>query len=508
MQGFIDLLKTQMILGAGKDGHSPLTNIVALSGIDIATKTFPTWSNWLRVLCCSRRRGTNVVLSSEIKAPRASIVCERGMPSTAQNPRQTTTQTPYQSRMDAVIHFATTLPAMKSLLSVTHHDYLPNEFDPVELDIDVYFELQDLKIHDGQLEIVKFKLFCYEHDVQHLQSFIDNCNLDYERRMANKLGNNRFFFDQVVQSKVKGTQNPLPTTHLLYTKSKFTTNRTFENVFFEERKHVQGRTKFFLENRAWYDKKGIPYTLGFMFHGPPGCGKTSSVKAIANEGRRHIINVQLSEIKTKAQLQHLFFNDEIHVYNGVNTEKYTIPVSERLYVIEDIDAMGDTVLRREWKKPQMAELKPKNDEDAWLAREKESEKETIDLSFLLNLLDGTLEANGRILIITTNFPERIDRALIRPGRIDMIVKFKKCSIDIVREMVHAFYDKNIQVPEDPELNYKWSPAEVNQILFRNFEKPRAAIQELIRLKREDLYGFSDENENGSVTIPELTQNED
>jgi hypothetical protein len=497
MQGFIDLLKTQMILGAGGN-HNPLTNIVALTGVDIATKSFPTWSNWLRVWCCNRRR-----TSSSNKSPRASVTCERA---SSTNPRQTTSQTPYQGRMDAVIHYATTLPAMKSLLSVTHHDYLPNEFEPVELDSDVYFELQDLKTHDGQLEIVKFKLFCYEHDVQYLQSFIDNCNTDYERRMANKLGTNRYFFDQVVHSKVKGTQNPLPTSHLLYSKSKFTTNRTFENVFFEERKHVQGRTKFFLENRAWYDKKGIPYTLGFMFHGPPGCGKTSSVKAIANEGRRHIINVQLSEIKTKAQLQHLFFHDEIHVYNGVNTEKYTIPVSERLYVIEDIDAMGDTVLRREWKKPET--IKPKNEEDIWLSREKESEKETIDLSFLLNLLDGTLEANGRILIITTNFPERIDRALIRPGRIDMIVKFKKCSMGIVREMIHAFYDKNIHVPEDPELNYKWSPAEVNQILFRNFEKPKQAIQELINLKREDLYGFSDENEIGCVSIPEVTQNED
>jgi hypothetical protein len=499
MQGFIDLLKTQMILGSGGN-HSPVTSILTLNGIEIATKTFPTWSNWLRVWCCNRRRQTGGIMPTSIKTPKASITCERG---SSANTRQGTTQTPYQVRMDAVIHYATTLPAMKTLLSVTHHDYLPNEFEPVELDSDVYFELQDLKIHDGQLEIVKFKLFCYEHDVQHLQLFVDNCNADYERRMANKLGSNRFFFDQVIQSKVKGTQNPLPTSHLLYTKSKFTTNRTFENVFFEERKHVEGRTKFFLENRAWYDKKGIPYTLGFMFHGPPGCGKTSSVKAIANEGRRHIINVQLSEIKTKTQLQHLFFHDEIHVYNGVNTEKYTIPVSERLYVIEDIDAMGDTVLRREWKKPEAP--KPKNDEDAWLSREKESEKETIDLSFLLNLLDGTLEANGRILVITTNFPERIDRALIRPGRIDMIVNFKHCSRDVMQEMIDAFYDRHVPLPEEESLNGKWSPAEVNQILFRNFECPEKSVQELVELTRTDLYGFDSENVISTTTLETLTQ---
>jgi hypothetical protein len=284
--------------------------------------------------------------------------------------------------------------------------------------------------------------------------------------------------------------------HLLYTKTKFTTNRNFRNVFFEDRKHVQGRTQFFLENRGWYDKKGIPYTLGFLFHGPPGTGKTSTIKAIASEGRRHIINVQLSEIKTKAQLQHLFFNDEIHVYNGATTEKYIIPVSERLYVIEDIDAMGDTVIRRDWKAP--AATKQKSEEDAWLDRVKEPEKETIDLSFLLNLLDGTLEANGRVLVITTNYPERIDKALIRPGRIDMIVHFQKCSKAVLQEMVTSFYDK--EVPIDGEgLDMKWTPAEVNQILFRNFEDPEAAVDELIRLRPTDLYGFSDENGSAIAT---------
>ena len=483
-----DLLKTQMILGLGMV-KNPLTSILALNVFEIAVKTFPTWSNWTRVWCCNRRR-----LQSTDREPRAAITCERTPPANNKP------STGYQTRMDAVVQYITTLPAMKSLLSVVHHDYLPNEFEPIAIDSDIYFELIDMKTTDGQLDI-KFKLFCYDHDVQYLQSFIDNCNADYERRMANKLGNHRYYFDQVVQSKVKGSmQNALPTTHLLYTKSKFTTNRTFDNVFFEDRKHVEGRTKFFLENREWYDKKGIPYTLGFLFHGPPGCGKTSSVKAVANVGRRHIINVQLSEIKTKSQMQHLFFNDEIHVYNGTNTEKYTIPVSERLYVIEDIDAMGDMVLRREWKKPQV--VTKKTEEDAWLAREKETEKETIDLSFLLNLLDGTLEANGRMMIITTNFPERIDRALIRPGRIDMIVHFKKCTRAIVQEMVNAFYEKDISIPEEPSLDYKWSPAEVNQILFRNFSDPQQAVDDLLVKQHEDVYKFENESSE-EVAIPTI-----
>lgn len=492
MQGMNEILKTQMLLSMST-ARNPLLGFFAVNVFDIANKTFPSWSTWARGFCCARRSKSSVV-----RQARATITCERGN----QPSRPATQQTVYQTRMDAVVHYVTTLPAMDSLLAVSHHDYLPNEFEPIQIDSDVFFELMDLQVIDGQPSIVKFRLMCYEHDVQHLQSFIDTCTSNYERTLANKLGNSRYFFDQVIQSKIKGsTQNTLPNSHLIYTKTKFSTNRNFQNVFFEDRKHVQGRTRFFLEHRDWYDKKGIPYTLGFLFHGPPGTGKTSTIKAIASEGRRHIINVQLSEIKTKTQLQHLFFNDEIHVYNGTNTEKYIIPVSERLYVIEDIDAMGDTVLRREWKKPVVV-TKPKSEEDAWLDRQKETEKETLDLSFLLNLLDGTLEANGRILIITTNFPERIDRALIRPGRVDMIVNFKNCSRGVLQEMVSAFYDREVPLPSDESLEGKWTPAEVNQILFRNFEDAESAVAELVTLSRQDLYGFQENgSEASSVDIP-------
>jgi len=486
---FNELVKTQMMLQM-PSSKNPLLNMLALNGFEIVVKTFPTWSAWASAFCCRRRKpGQTVeVPQSAVKTPRASITCERGTPTQA-NANRTTPTTIYSSRMDAVVFFVTTLPAMKSLLGVTNHDYLPNEFEPVCLDNDVYFELMDLKVTDGAPEVIKFKLYCYEHDVQHLQTFVDTCNADYERRMANKLGAHRYYFDQMVSTKTKGSvQNPLPSTHLVYTKTKFVTTRTFENVFFEQRKQVRDRVKFFLEHRDWYEKKGIPYTLGFMFHGPPGTGKTSSIKAIANAGRRHIINIQLSEIKTKQQLQHLFFNDEIYVFNGANTEKYIIPVAERLYVIEDIDAMGDVVLRREWKKPVVEEKK--KEEDLFGDR-KQDEKETFDLSFLLNLLDGTLEANGRIIAFSSNYPERIDKALIRPGRVDMIVHFKNCSRAVLKEMVDSFYEQDLAIPDDPTLDGKWSPAEAVRILFQNFGDPEAAVSELVSLNPKGLYGIDD-----------------
>jgi hypothetical protein len=447
--------------------------------------TFLRYLNLIRSwsLFCKRYTET---LDSRNREVKCTIECERIVTSTG---TKQSAQNLSHSRMDAVIHYITTLPQTKNLLCMSHHEYLPHDFEPFQLEPDVFFQLLELKHNEGQVETIRFKLFSYEHEIQFLQVFIDKCSLDYERHQLNKLGTSLYFFDMITSTKSrKHLQNALPNTHLIYTKHKFYTTRTFDNVFFEQRQQVKNHVMFFLDRRDWYEDKGIPYTLGFLFHGGPGTGKTSSIKAIANTAHRHIINIQLSEIKSKSQLRHLFFNDEIHVFNGTTTERYTIPVHERLYVIEDIDAMGDALLRREWKKPvSSVEEAPKKQGDAWLDQHDEDVKEPIDLSFLLNLLDGTLEANGRIIAISSNFPERIDRALIRPGRIDMIVHFKKCNLAILNEMVTSFYDKSIEgiTCED----YKWSPAEVNQILFRNFDTPENAVVELNTLQPKDLYGF-------------------
>ena len=435
------------------------------------------------------------VKQEEERPIKSEIECERGMNTQAKGGAP-----PFLTRMDAIIHYVTCTPAVKKLFAIANHDYLPHEFEPVCIENDIYFQLKHVDLDEGNIKNIKFRVFSYEHDVRHLQAFVETCNQDYERRMQNKLGTNLFFFDQVVQ-KGKRNQNPLPTEFLVYSKHKFSTTRTFDNVYFDQQEKVRKHTEFFLKNRRWYEKKGIPYTLGFLFHGDPGCGKTSETKAIANVAHRHIINVQLSEIKTKAQLRHLFFSEDINVWNGKTLERFVIPIHERLYIIEDIDAMGDVVLRREWKRPDIKVDKP---EDPFaVVDENEILKEPIDLSFLLNILDGTLESAGRMLVITSNFPERIDKALIRPGRIDMIVKFTRCSRTILRQMVEGFYD--VVAPDhklwnDAAAEQKWTPAEVNQILFRNFDTVKTALDELAELTPTDLYGFQTEEHIASLSL--------
>jgi hypothetical protein len=71
----------------------------------------------------------------------------------------------------------------------------------------------------------------------------------------------------------------------------------------------------------------------------------------------------------------------------------------------------------------------------------------------------------------------------------MIVHFRKCNRAVLREMVDSFYDQTFGDWTDDALEHKWTPAEVNQILFRNFNEPEKAIEELKTLDPKELYGF-------------------
>ena len=90
---------------------------------------------------------------------------------------------------------------------------------------------------------------------------------------------------------------------------------------------------------------------------------------------------------------------------------------------------------------------------------------------MLEILDGVIENSGRILIITTNDFKKLDPALIRPGRIDRTIEFKKCSTKIVKEIIFNFFqDKNYskdtknlfssEIDKKRDIDLKYSPAEI------------------------------------------------
>ncbi|RKP15128.1 P-loop containing nucleoside triphosphate hydrolase protein, partial [Piptocephalis cylindrospora] len=171
----------------------------------------------------------------------------------------------------------------------------------------------------------------------------------------------------------------------------------------------------FLKDQKFYEHLGLPYRRGYLFHGRPGTGKTSLINAIAGELGRNLYFVNLRDVVNDTQLQNAF----------------SMVPQGQIIVMEDIDAMTKVVHRR---------LSPNGDHAP-----PEDQELTMTLSALLGCLDGYIMQPGNIVIMTTNHPEVLDPALIRPGRIDLTLELG-CA---TRYQIRRMYD-NIVLTEQNE----------------------------------------------------------
>jgi ATP-dependent 26S proteasome regulatory subunit len=256
---------------------------------------------------------------------------------------------------------------------------------------------------------------------------------------------------------------------------------TFQNSYFQNMEEIMKKIDFFLKNKEWYLQKGIPYNLGILLHGEPGCGKTRFIKQLMNYTGRHGIDVKLNDGMDFSDLQHIIFKEELN-------DTHIIPQAQRILIFEDIDALGEVVKDRDLKNTAAAATTNNNNNTATESDDSSSEFKMIssflkmsssssstsstttknnNLSYLLNMLDGIHECSGRILIMTTNKLEVLDKALIRPGRIDIKINFKKCSCYDIKRMIATFWQVDVaEKTLKPELNEKYTCAEVLNI-FRS-----------------------------------------
>jgi SpoVK/Ycf46/Vps4 family AAA+-type ATPase len=161
-----------------------------------------------------------------------------------------------------------------------------------------------------------------------------------------------------------------------------------------------------------------------------------------------------------------------------------IKYDKTILVIEDIDATIKAVISRDLlikentinKSLRNRKNKKNNNESS---SEEEKKKEGITLSGLLNALDGVFNNHGRILIMTTNHPEILDDALIRPGRIDSKFKFDNCDRNQIKELFEMFF--NQIAPSEQLINVKhnqYSPAHITAVFLRYRNNPNEALKHL------------------------------
>ncbi|KAJ4405040.1 hypothetical protein N0V82_010384 [Gnomoniopsis sp. IMI 355080] len=188
----------------------------------------------------------------------------------------------------------------------------------------------------------------------------------------------------------------------------------------------------------WYQEKGLPLRLGYLFSGPPGTGKSSLAFALASTFGLPVYMINLSSPKLNdSDIENLFLSLPRHCVVLLEDVDATQPLSRDLSndtkkSDEDKDDAENASLGGEEHMPPRPRGLPKKPGT-------KTRGNAVTLSGLLNAIDGVGASEGRILIMTTNHIESLDEALIRTGRADRIVTFTNATNTQARDMfVHAY----------------------------------------------------------------------
>jgi chaperone BCS1 len=192
----------------------------------------------------------------------------------------------------------------------------------------------------------------------------------------------------------------------------------------------------FLARERWYIERGIPYRRGYLFHGPPGSGKTSFISALAGELALDIYAVNLGNAS---------ITDEILAELLAETP------SRCIVLLEDIDAAVGTDDESSGSNSTAAVSASASSSASASASSDGSDAgdgaapgmmrggASVTYSGLLNTLDGVAAKEGRILILTTNHPERIPQSLVRDGRVDIRRRFGWATPEQAARLLRRFY---------------------------------------------------------------------
>jgi hypothetical protein len=424
--------------------------------------------------------------------------------------------------------------------------------------------------------------------MMYLNKFITSCVIKYNAKNDEKYEGKHWIYEYThsFKDEFSGLEQK-------FKEYLFENNKDLDtNIFFEgKEKLIKYVDKFIyteeVENNIYnkyeeeYKSIGYTYKATFLLYGFPGCGKTSTIKAILNRTKRHGIIINLNKIKTCEELETLFRN------RIINHREYNS--RELCYIIEDCDAFENNILLSRKKDciddyddndndndnyndyENIEETKSNNsfnvinknelsdidmskdnnenkniignhyngnddnenneddninqilDKQITLIKEIKKSKtigkktkiklgsiesifkkmgkisnnnlnslkygdDSLNLTCLLNILDGIIELHGIMVIFTTNHPEKLDEAFLRPGRIDFKQEFKRANINTIKSIINSKFklDNHHDFESSQFIDYVLSPAEIQSICFK-CENINDCIKELLDEQKKNIF---------------------
>jgi hypothetical protein len=220
---------------------------------------------------------------------------------------------------------------------------------------------------------------------------------------------------------------------------KFTKN--MKNMFSEYKQKIYDNVKIFLESREKYAGYGIPYKKGILLYGKPGSGKSSFAYMLAREFGLPIYKI-MSKISGNNFENSILLFDDVDVYFEINKKR-----------IEKLKkALKNTNTKNE---PWLTDYNGRS-----------------DLKWLLSFIDGYDNADGCIIIMTTNDISNIDPALLRAGRMDEQYNINNCKSEILNEILHYYFpNQTYDETRIIALSDKFTTAEIiNTYILPNINK--------------------------------------
>ena len=320
--------------------------------------------------------------------------------------------------------------------------------------------------------------------IQEINEFIKQCMKEYDEYLEEKSKNKIYHFIYQGQDR-GGNKKLLFSTSILsdFSVPESTNYESFSNLY-SEHKNMLIRDLKRLKDIEYFKKTGNKRKKGYLFYGPPGCGKTSSVIAMALEDKRHIIEISMSRIKTNEELEQLFNLTEIQ---GIKFQK-----SQVILLFDEIDTGTKVLKKRDGEEDTNSDNKiDKKDEIILKLMSKDEDEyssikrdDQVHLGCVLSRFDGVGSYNGLVIIATTNCKEKLSPALYRNGRLNPVF-FDFINKEQIKDMIEDYYniilDKE-EIDKLPVSSNKLSHSSMRKFLEDYEDNHRGLIEFLITQK--------------------------
>lgn len=385
-------------------------------------------------------------------------------------------------------------------------NYSLNEVFNIHLEDDIYLNLNIEEINNSDKNNqhsnsnstltwkIIMKLKSYKYTPLQLQDFITKCILQYDNYTTNKNKDKTYHF--IYQGKEKDGLKFSTKIISDFNNPELQNYETFDNIF-HSNKDLIIRDIDKLKDIEYYKRTGLKRKKGYLFYGKPGTGKTSTVMAMSNYDKRHIIEVQLHRVKTNNEFEQILnlstingikfnpdnviiFFDEIDI--GTKLSRNIQESLQPIQSLENISLEGGKVSSKSIKK------------ESDIINIESIDK--LNIGTLLSRLDGIGNYAGIIIIGATNDISCVDKALYRDGRLNLI-NFDNATSDDLKNIIEKYYQIKLnesQLKIISNINMKISHAKI-RLKLEHFE----TIDDLIEIL-SDTDNINDSESDSEIII--------